>query len=43
MRITDMTLDLRLQVEGKGVAFWRVRLLRRVARLLGVPLHVDVA
>lgn len=42
MNISDLTVRVRLLVNGKGVAMWRVQLLALGARLLGVPLDTDI-
>jgi hypothetical protein len=41
MATSDPTLNLRVLVDGRGVACWRIRLLRRVARALGVPVTIE--
>ena len=43
MNAGDLTITVRVLVDGAGVPLWRLRLLRWCARVLSVPLRVEEA
>lgn len=42
MNISDLTVNLRVTLNGCAVPLWRARLLGWAARILGVPLKVTL-
>ena len=43
MNVPELTVNIKVTVNHQsGVAFWRLRWARRLARLFGLPLHFEV-
>ena len=39
--VAELTVDVHVSVDGKPSAFWKLRLLARVASLLGIKLKLE--